>query len=189
MRDRIIAATIDEVNLHGLKFTMNSLAKRLKISKRSLYENFPSKQNLVSSALTFVLNSVEKQEIAIYTSDLPILDKLKAILTIIPQETEPFDKHIYEDLKNTFPHEWDKVETARKIRMQRIETILKQGINTGIIRNVNIAVVQEIFNSSLDSFLKYKFLNSNNITYNDAVTAMLDVIINGLQVTNNKNSN
>ena len=181
MRERIIKATIEEVNLHGLKFTMSDLAKRLKMSKRSLYENFSSKQELLSSALTFVLNNVEKQEKAIYSSDLPILEKLKAILTIIPQETEPFDQHIYEDLKNTFPSEWNKVAFARKIRMQRIETILKQGIESGTIRDVNIAVVQEIFNSSLDSFLKYKFLSSNNITYKNAVMVMLDLIINGLK--------
>ena len=60
MKERIMAATMEEVNIHGLKFTMNDLAKRLKISKRSLYENFPSKQDLIDSILTILLSNLEK---------------------------------------------------------------------------------------------------------------------------------
>ena len=186
MKERIMAATMEEVNIHGLKFTMNDLAKRLKISKRSLYENFPSKQDLIDSILTILLSNLEKQEKEIYQTQMPIIDKLKALLSILPYEAETFDKHIYEDLKTTFPEQWKKVELSRKIRMERIEKVLKVGIDAGIIRNINIYVLQEILKTSFDAFTTYRFLNSNNLTYKDAINAMLDILIHGLLTGNKK---
>ena len=44
MRDKIIDATVEEFKQNGLKFTMNDLAKRLGISKKTIYTVFESKQ-------------------------------------------------------------------------------------------------------------------------------------------------
>lgn len=186
MKERIISATMEEVCIHGLKFTMSDLAKRLKISKRSLYENFSSKQDLVDTILTMMLDSLEKQELAIYHADLPIIDKLKSLFSILPHESEPFDNHLYEDLKTMFPVQWAKVEASRKLRMERLEHILETGIAAGIIRDINVHVLQEVISASFDAFTTYKFLNSNNITYKDAVNSMLDILVNGLLNTENK---
>ena len=44
MREKIIDATVEEFKQNGLKFTMNDLAKRLGISKKTIYTVFESKQ-------------------------------------------------------------------------------------------------------------------------------------------------
>ena len=44
MRKKIIDATVEEFKQNGLKFTMNDLAKRLGISKKTIYTVFESKQ-------------------------------------------------------------------------------------------------------------------------------------------------
>lgn len=40
MKQRILDAAVAEIELHGSSFRMDDLAKRLNISKRTLYENF-----------------------------------------------------------------------------------------------------------------------------------------------------
>ena len=70
--------------------------------------------------------------------------------------------------------------------MERIEKVLKVGIDAGIIRNINIYVLQEILKTSFDAFTTYRFLNSNNLTYKDAINAMLDILIHGLLTGNKK---
>lgn len=42
--EKIIDATVEEFKQNGLKFTMNDLAKRLGISKKTIYTVFESKQ-------------------------------------------------------------------------------------------------------------------------------------------------
>ena len=70
--------------------------------------------------------------------------------------------------------------------MERIEKVLKVGIDAGIIRNINIYALQEILKTSFDAFTTYRFLNSKNLTYKDAINAMLDILIHGLLTGNKK---
>ena len=44
IREQILQAAIDELRVHGPNFHMDDLARRLRISKRTLYEHFSSKQ-------------------------------------------------------------------------------------------------------------------------------------------------
>lgn len=185
MRNRIIMATVEEVNLRGFKFTMSDLAKRLSISKTSLYEQFSSKDELIDTILDMVLNDFRKQEDKIYNSDLPIIDKIKAVLTITPQNFEPFHNRVYDDLRMLFPEKWKKVISFRNERMERLTALLIQGMDQGIIRHVDLEVFQQIIDSTTNDLISYRFLSKNNMTYPDAVSAMLDIIINGLMLTKN----
>ena len=56
MKERILEAATEEIKVHGANFRMDDLAKRLTISKRTLYENFSSKQEIIE---TIVAHMVE----------------------------------------------------------------------------------------------------------------------------------
>ena len=180
MRNRIIAATVEEINLRGFKFTMSDLTKRLSISKTSLYEQFSSKDELVATILDIVLNDLWTQEQKIYTSDLSIVEKLKAVLTVKQDRFEPFHNRVYEDLRLTYPREWEKVTQFRKKRMKHLTDLLQEGVVQGRIRPVNMAVVQQMIESTINDLINYQFLSENNMTYSDAVAVMIDVIIKGI---------
>ena len=47
MKEKIIDAAIEEFTRNGLKFTMSDLAKRLGISKKTIYTFFDSKQSVL----------------------------------------------------------------------------------------------------------------------------------------------
>ena len=51
MKQRIIDAAVAEIELHGSSFRIDDLAKRLNISKRTLYENFHSKNEIIERIL------------------------------------------------------------------------------------------------------------------------------------------
>lgn len=46
MRDKIIAAAIDSLRTEGLKFSVDTIAAKLKISKKTIYKFFPDKETL-----------------------------------------------------------------------------------------------------------------------------------------------
>lgn len=182
LRNRIIMATVEEINLRGFKFTMSDLTKRLSISKSSLYEHFASKDELIATIVDIVLNDFRKQEEEIYTSRLPILEKLKAALTITPEAFEPFHNRVYDDLRLTYPNEWQKVTLFRKERVDRLTNLLSQGMEAGTIRPVHLGVVQQMIVSTINDLISYRFLAGHNMTYPDAVAAMLDVMVHGIMV-------
>lgn len=51
---KIIEASIDEINENGLKFTMDKLAKRLVMSKKTIYKYFENKEKLWISIFLFL---------------------------------------------------------------------------------------------------------------------------------------
>lgn len=174
-------ATVEEINLRGFKFTMSDLTRRLSISKSSLYEHFSSKDELIGTILDIVLNDFQEQEEKIYNSNSPIIEKLQASLTITPKTFEPFHNRLYDDLRLTYPAEWEKVASFRKKRMERLVTLLSQGMEAGTIRHIHLGVLQQLLTSTMNDLTSYRFLAENNMTYLDAVAAMLDILINGLQ--------
>jgi AcrR family transcriptional regulator len=176
-------ATIEEINLRGFKFTMSDLAKRLSISKTSLYEHFSSKDELIATILDIILNDFRAQEEEIYKSGLPVVEKLKSILSITSRTYEPIPNRVYEDLRLTYPEEWKKVISFRKERMDCIVNLLSKGIEEGSIRNVKLCVVQQMIISTINDLISYRFLAENNMTYPDALKAMLDIIINGIKAS------
>lgn len=175
-------ATVEEINLRGFKFTMSDLTKRLSISKSSLYEHFSSKDELISKILDIILNDFQAQEEKIYNSELPIIEKLKTTLTIMPQTFEPFHNRVYNDLRTTYPNEWQRITNFRKERMNRLTALLIQGMAADTIRHVNTGVVQQIIMSTMNDLIDYHFLAANNMTYTDAVNEMVDIIIHGLMI-------
>jgi len=178
LRNRIIMAAVEEINLRGFKFTMSDLAKRLSISKSSLYEQFSSKDELIIAILDTVLNDFRAQEEKIYDSDLSIVEKLQAVLTITSQTFEPFHNRVYDDLRVTYPEEWERVADFRKDRMNHLTALLLQGMEAGSIRHVHVGVIQHMLNST--DYSSYPFLAENNMTYPDAVAAMLDILLHGI---------
>ena len=76
MRSRIITAALVEMDEHGVRFTMNNLAARLGISKRTLYEHFDSKEVLVEA----IVDAIITQEQRI----IGIMDEIKAALGEAP---------------------------------------------------------------------------------------------------------
>lgn len=58
IREQILQAAIDELRVHGPNFHMDDLARRLRISKRTLYEHFSSKQEMIIEALYSLMDEV-----------------------------------------------------------------------------------------------------------------------------------
>ena len=181
MRDKLIKATIELMNKHGLKFTMDELAAMVHVSKRSLYEEFASKTVLIEAVTRYIIGNLDAQEEALMANkDLSLQEKVSAILTVRPGEVENFDKDVYEDIRVSYPEFWKEIEQARNDRLKRLEKIFNDAVEQGIVRKVNIQILNKLFVDTLDIFDSYKFLSSNNLTYKNTVDMVLDIFFHGL---------
>lgn len=181
MRERILMAAAEEINLRGFKFTMGDLTKRLSISKTSLYEQFSSKNELVATLVDMAFTDVREQENVIYkNSNLSIAEKIKAVLRVSPKIFGPFNELIYDDLRRSYPEEWQLVSAFRQERLECLSALLVKGMETHLIRSVNLVVVQQMILGAINQLFNYRFLTDSNITYADAIAAMSDVLVYGL---------
>ena len=95
---KIIKATIDIFKEKGVNFTMDDIATKLGVSKRTLYENVDSKECLLNLIVDTVFDSIaEESKQIINDQNIDDIERLKRLLTILPTSFKTIDyTKIYE---------------------------------------------------------------------------------------------
>ncbi len=177
-------AALSEIQQQGLKFTMSDLARRLGVSKRTLYETFPSKDAIISEILRLVLKDFQTQRQQIMDDDsLPLIDKIKRILTL-QQTTFPLlgqkDARIVSDIKRHMPELWQETEHCFDDMWRLVEELLSLGMTSGYFRPLNLPALRKLLKSSLSEMVDHEFLLLHNLTLPDMISYVTDVILFGI---------
>ena len=182
LRNQILMAAADEMKIRGVKFTMSDLARRLSLSKTSLYEHFTSKNELVHDIFTTAINDVQNQEQEIYSnSELSLAEKIQALLKVAPKVFGPINSYrLYDDLRHYYPDEWQLALESRQEQLNRLTSLIVQSIENKSVRPVNVNVLRQIVTSDMNELFDYRFLEKSNMTFTDALSAMSDIIVFGL---------
>ncbi len=181
MRERILQAAIEEIRIHGLRFTMSDLTKRLRVSKTSLYEYYASKNELVQAFATMIRDDLrEQRENILQDSTLSIPEKIHALLKITPQDINPYTNQLYDDFLQYYPVESKPLDEFLQEQLDQMTTLLLQGIATNVIRPVNSKVFRQMVLGVVLDLLTNQFLKESNMTLRDALSDMADIIMLGL---------
>jgi len=180
MLKRIQTETLKLMNEKGVNFTIADLAKQLAVSKRSIYNYFSSKVNLIEAVLDQILSDLQEQiQEIVHSQQLNTIDKLAALLTASPKALGPLSSRVIVDIKRQLPDQWDKFEYFFNERWQEIEKIIEMGIQQGQFRSFDMRIVQQIYRGSINELYEYQFLTQSNQTFQNAIAAMTDILIYG----------
>ena len=181
LRERILNAVVQEFDEKGVRFTMDELANRIGVSKRTIYEQVGNKEHIIDILISDAFLSIKAQEKEILENDsLSLLEKLKTILGIMPNIVGGINYQKIFELEKFYPDLYIKIEDNLERGWNVTLSLLNEAINQGIIRPVNPVLFKEILLITMDNMLKSTFLFENNITYNETVQFIIDVIFNGL---------
>lgn len=184
MRETIIAAAVQEINKHGLRFTMSDIAAQLHVSKRSLYENFPSKGALIEAVTDKALCWLFAREKEIFQEQAEPLDKIRRLLKLRPYEIEVFQRHVLADLRVMFPEHWKKVELGRRQRGAYIEELLRQSVAAGVLADVNVQLLYLLLQSAWEKVSSEEFLAASSLSYEEAVEQAFEMLLYGAAAKN-----
>jgi len=81
-KDRILRATLDLFQVHGIRKTAtNDIARKAGVSPATVYNHFGSKEDLVRAAVKYFLSSTAADFSKIFEGDLSFLEKMEQILS------------------------------------------------------------------------------------------------------------
>lgn len=181
MRERIMLATIDEMNERGSKFTMDDLACRLGVSKRTIYENFSSKGDLIGAVINLFLEKVEEKDKEIINDkSLSSIEKLKRFALVIRDELKYINERTIYEAERYFPKHWKKIDSWMQERATIQKEIIKEGIEKGEIRDINPDILIKMLNEAKNWILDHKFLQENKLSMFDAAGYFFDIILFGV---------
>lgn len=187
IKDRIMKGFIEEIRDKGMKFSMDDLAKRLGISKRTLYEHFSSKVEILETIIQQSFEEGdEKTEQILADDSLSLIDKIKGVMMVLPTHYEFYDLRILEQMKRYYPEQYAHVEASLSEDWQTLRVLIEQGIREGQIVNMNVTLMMKVIVDALNSTLDQRFYMKNQITVSEALSAIVDVLLFGLVPTDKR---
>nr|WP_164217358.1 TetR/AcrR family transcriptional regulator [Virgibacillus sp. YIM 98842] len=184
MKNRIIEGFVKEMEIKGMKFTMDDLVRRIGISKRTLYENFSSKAEILEVLIDETFAEVDdKTQRILQDTELSTPQKIKGVITAVPSHRVLYDKNIFEQIKRFYPDQWEKFAEIFDNDWEELRVLIHQGIQEGIIANLDEKLIVKMTMEAVQSVHDQEFYIKNNISLTDAVSQIADIILFGILST------
>lgn len=183
LEEKIINTAIDTFAENGLKFTMDDIAKRMHISKKTIYAVYKTKEEMLLSVVDYCFADIKANEQRLAADDsLDIVEKIKQVMIVIPDRYKGIGLSNLFGLKDKFPNVYKKVEHYLATDWDGTIALLEQGMKEGKIKTVSIPILKTAFESTIESFMTGDVLVTNNISYEDAMQELINMLIDGIRV-------
>ena len=171
---------LQEMDERGIKFTMDDLARRLGVSKRTLYENFSSKEELIGEILAASISDLKtKREAIVNDPSLDVCEKFKQIMSVKPSLCAKTTDRVAIEMKKCMPEHWEKLEGALDELWEITERLLHEGVQKGCFRPVFFPAIRVMFKGSFNEFANHSFLVQHKVTIDEMVSHMTDILMFG----------
>ena len=184
LRTRILESTITVFNRKGLKLTMSDIAKEISISKKTIYKEFESKDELFDEMVDYIFDTIKEKEAEIAgNKKLGTVDRLRALLGAMPENYQGINFQDLHPLKEKFPEVYKKIENRLETGWETTIDLIEQGKKEGVIRkDADVRFVKIMLEASIEKMLSDDMLERNNIKYVDALNAVVDILVDGIAV-------
>ncbi|MGE5390698.1 MAG: TetR/AcrR family transcriptional regulator [Deltaproteobacteria bacterium] len=158
LSERIKKAAVTEIKKYGFRrFTMDDLAARLKVSKKTIYKSFASKQDLITAILTDEFEQEASRMNAIVAKNDHWFDRLNELVTICAEGR--FSPVLLEEASLFFPEQAKLIEKRYSIIKQHYTFLLQEGSHLGHIQSdidldLLVIIMDELFNQNCTRILE-----------------------------------
>lgn len=180
LREQIICAAIGVFSEKGLKFTMQDTSAAMHISKKTIYTEFPSKEELLLGMLDYGYGRIRESKQAVLQSDLPMKEKLRKVMIAMPEDYLLLDFRKLSGLKDKYPEVNKRLISNLENGWEPVIRLLEEGIARGVFRPVNPAILKATFSAAVGSFLGGEELKAEGIGYADALEQLMDILMEGI---------
>lgn len=183
LKEEILKGTILIFNEKGLKFTMDDIAERLKISKKTLYKVFDDKEDLFLTMVDYMFDTIKESEReVIEDEDLSTVEKIHKILGVLPEGYKDVDLRQLYLLKDKYPKIYKQVELRLETGWDMTIELIERGITEGCIQPIKIPILKMMLEASVEQFFQRDILIQNKISYQDALSEVVDILMEGIKV-------
>lgn len=136
IKERILKGAMELFLKYGVRsVSMDDIARHLSVSKKTLYQYFADKDEIVSKVAEFHLLHEKANYDAIRLSAENAIDELVKISTCIKQSLQRMNPSLLFDLQKYHPHAWNAwLGHKHKYMGESIIRNLKQGVSEGYFR-------------------------------------------------------
>lgn len=182
VRQSIMDAVIEQFNEKGMKFTMDDVSKDLHISKKTIYKEFNDKDELFFATVDYGFAAIKEKEAEVLADDsLDIVEKLSRVIVCLPDNYRNIDFRRVYQLKDKYPLIYNRVAERIESDWDATEKLLRQAVEEGYIKDVPVEVIKLTIEGAIEKFLSTEELARTELSYEESLNTMIDIIINGIR--------
>lgn len=160
--------------------TVDELAKRNNISKRTIYKYFSSKEEMITSVMQQFITETEALVDQYLNSAEDPVKKIISTARLLPERVAMLNPLMLSDLQTHYPQLWDQVEQFRAEKLKHIVNILVQGSQQGYFKEINPVIVTASLLATVRTVINPTFILENNLTMDQAFKAVFDTFLYGI---------
>lgn len=163
------------------KTTMDEIAGKLRMSKKTIYKFFPSKEALVRAIAGFFMNKLKSTIVPALSSEKNALEKLEELFKILASVSQRISPKMLDDLRLYFPSLWNEIESFRtEMMFGNITKVIDQGKAEGLFLDYPTPIIMNMLVASVRSVVNPEFILNNNFSIIGAAKITFKIIISGI---------
>ena len=172
---------IEAMNLYwesGIKFTMDELATRLCISKKTLYEMVRSKEELFIQVIEQYFEGVaDLQNVIHLDTSLTSVEKIKKLLCATPDF--PMRKYHLHELKMNYPAAYKMLDDKLRHGWERTISVIDQARSEGRVREIDTALFSKVYAAAIEEVIMGNDIDST-LSFRQKQEQVVDLLLFGI---------
>jgi AcrR family transcriptional regulator len=182
LKERIIESASVLFFRNGIRsITMSDIAKELGISKRTLYEVFHDKEELLETCVAEHLSQTSKEIEEIIASSKNVIDVMMRIYAKYLKEMQGTNKSVIHDLKKYHSPVYKRIECKQHENMKSFLPFLQKGIEQGLIRkDVNVEITIWLLKSQFKALTEDNYIPTDQYSTEEIISTIILNFIRGI---------
>jgi len=181
---RIIQAADELFFTYGYgRVTVDEIAAKLGMSKKTLYKHFRGKEGLLTAVIEQFAKEISDGIDHVFSNpDLDFLAKLTQMLAFMGEHMPKIESRHMLAIRLEAPEVWTRIMVLREQTIQhKFSLLLHEGVQAGVIRaDVNLELVQFMILSNLQTLMHPERLSMLPLTAVQVLDATINIIFAGI---------
>jgi len=181
-QNKIIEMTEEKFFRDGFyKTTMDEVASEIKMSKKTIYKFFPSKEVLITAIANHFMEGVKSKVVPALNSDKNAIEKLAELNSILAKISQKVSSKRMDEIRTYFPSLWTEIDSFRtKMMFGNITKVIDQGKTEGLFIDYPTPIIMNTLVSAVRSTVNPEFILINNFSIAEAALYTFKIVIGGI---------
>ena len=182
IRERIIAEVLREINRRGAEFHIDDLARTLRISKRTLYEHFPSKQEIIKESILSLISKIYDTHVMLLANTaLSTEEKIIEFFNFKRADVSVLSVRKTDEILQKMPEIHDVLKEAKRKDWDLLGTLLDQALQEPAFKQFDKFLLLHMLQSSTNEMIDYFNDVEQDYSFTEYMEKCVRVILYGIK--------
>jgi AcrR family transcriptional regulator len=163
------------------KISMDEIATGLRMSKKTIYKHFPTKDNLIESLIDYECEFHLIKEIEILNQKIGAIKMIVRMIEFNLAEMSKYSEKWIKDLQDLKPELWEKYMQFKHNKHDTyFNKLIVQGRKEKLIKEIPLEIILTGVESIVKNVIHTDFLLKNNLSLKQALNYSIDVLVSGM---------